>query len=191
MGLIEEALLCIDGIEYLLALDEAVLGALGDSVRSERERVIELSHVRWATVNAITAVDLCAAALTKLLNVPWNSRREPSLSDWKRGRLRKFRESTPEAAETWVNSHDRSYNSIVKWSRHRLVHGTIERIGDPPGDRSANLWLFDLKGVHSLRIDGRGIMEISARVAKDSVGRFIAALDAELLAPGEEPLVTD
>jgi hypothetical protein len=47
------------GSDYLQKLDAA-------SAAPQDEGLIDISHVRWATMNAITAIDLCAATMGRL-----------------------------------------------------------------------------------------------------------------------------
>src|SRR4051812_1807307 len=52
----------VEGIYYLSDLDDAYRAGSVSSLGHQPE-TIEISHIRWAAGTAITALDLCAAAL--------------------------------------------------------------------------------------------------------------------------------
>jgi hypothetical protein len=52
----------IDALNYLADVDQ-VQGGYQQSVNGHHADIIDIAHVRWATGSAITALDLCAAAL--------------------------------------------------------------------------------------------------------------------------------
>jgi hypothetical protein len=53
-----------EGSDYLEKLDDNVGGrVLPDGTNPD---LVDISHVRWATANAITAIDLCAATIGRL-----------------------------------------------------------------------------------------------------------------------------
>jgi hypothetical protein len=62
------AIWAAEGSEYLEKLDAAV------PPDAPRRDVVDISHVRWATANAITAIDLCAATIGHLFCGPQGAR---------------------------------------------------------------------------------------------------------------------
>jgi len=92
---------------------------------------VDMAHVRWATTTAITALDLCAAALGRRY-CGWTSDKELSLQSFKprsedgkalRPLLRKY----PQAMK-WVDDvrQDPRYK-IVRAARNPLTHSTLIR----------------------------------------------------------------
>lgn len=57
----------VDGLHYLTELDSQVVGRTqATDVLGHNWQVVDMAHTRWATGSAITALDLCAAALGRL-----------------------------------------------------------------------------------------------------------------------------
>ena len=100
--------------------------------------VVDMAHVRWAAGTAVTAIDLCAAALARL-HCGTTSSREGSISDFRPDpRNQRRRVALPPAALDWLDSvlADASYGAI-KLARDPMTHGKLIRtlqIGvTPPG----------------------------------------------------------
>jgi hypothetical protein len=110
----------VEGLDYLAGTD---------SQRPERypnqaHRTVDLSHARWATVDAITAIDLCAAALGRMhCGYPrkgWEMKYGEAKDD---ARLRK-----QPACKQWIDSvkGDAKYAEVLEL-RNALVHSTAVR----------------------------------------------------------------
>jgi hypothetical protein len=58
---------CVNGLHYLVDLDEHLVPTdAATQVLSHNWQVVDMAHVRWAASSAITALNLCAAALGRL-----------------------------------------------------------------------------------------------------------------------------
>ncbi len=67
---------CVDGLHYLVDLDDHLLpGKVATDVLTHNWQVVDMAHVRWASGSAITALDLCAAALGRLFWLSGHNRR--------------------------------------------------------------------------------------------------------------------
>src|SRR6478609_8009199 len=77
--------------DYLGQLDDAAFTS-GDSAWpvNPRTGLVDMSHVRWATGNAITAIDLCAATIGHL-SCPRQDGKELSLTDFDDKKYRRRR----------------------------------------------------------------------------------------------------
>jgi hypothetical protein len=64
-GAVEWAMQAGDGLAYILALDERAFASADGLMGFDRE-VVEVAHMRAAVTQAITSVDLCAAAILEL-----------------------------------------------------------------------------------------------------------------------------
>lgn len=61
------AIECMDGSHYLVDLDEHLVSSdAATDVLGHHWQVVDMAHVRWPTGTAISALDLCAAALGRL-----------------------------------------------------------------------------------------------------------------------------
>jgi hypothetical protein len=72
----------VKGMKWLTYLDELAFDDSPGHLRSWDARVIDVAHVRWATMTAITAIDLCVAELAVRFGVTdfW-AQHLPSLED--------------------------------------------------------------------------------------------------------------
>jgi len=116
----------VDGLHYLDDLDR---DAFADSagLRGFNKETIEITHVRWAATLAVSSVDLCAAALMRIADIP-SRRRWGDMHSLlaKQGTLA-FRALTP-LASRWLDSvtSDSRYHDL-RAARVPSVHGTMGR----------------------------------------------------------------
>ena len=81
-GLLAAAAWIVDGMHYLHDLDGHLAVDPTASVLGYDTATVDLAHARWATTDAIAALDLCAAVLGRILTeeFPRNDGRELDLS---------------------------------------------------------------------------------------------------------------
>jgi hypothetical protein len=132
----------VDGLEWLVELDDWAFANDRDHLRGRHPKLIDVVHVRWAVSTAITAVDLCAAELAVRFGGldPWTSHvpvLKKVVQDVERGRY----EISDEAA-TWLDAvgQDAEYHAI-KATRDPLTHRFLVR--------SAMLWTVPPTGHQS------------------------------------------
>ena len=120
----------VEGLHYLDDLDS--LHHKGDlSVEDRQPDIVNIAHVRWATSSAITALDLCAAALGREC-CGWTGQRELDLRDFdpsllsKDISLRRAALSAPSIG--WVDKvlADPRYKD-VQGARNPLTHSRLRR----------------------------------------------------------------
>lgn len=120
----------VDGLHYLADLDEA-FGGTEVSVQGHHPDVIDIAHVRWATGTAITALDLCAAALARCF-CGWIKPKELDLRNFdpqiNPADSAKLRARLPAPALDWVNAvlADARY-SYIQGARNPLAHSRMSR----------------------------------------------------------------
>ena len=167
------------GTDYLEKLDARL--PAGDGL-------IDISHVRWATANAITAIDLCAATMGYLFRGSQQGGRELSLRDFdpaaarsakQQAAIARRRGSLPPAFLQWVDDTraDQRYIDLHR-ARNPFTHSWLQRhlFGgtDPPGP--ADRTQFTVRGT-SLRMNARDMVIESASLALDRVRAFIEVVD--------------
>lgn len=136
-GLISWARDCVDTLYYLADHDSVVFQALPITYRGHNASVINVAHVRWASSTAITALDLCAAALARIhavtLGLPYMGSsvdHEASLRQFESGgKFKRQRRLLPTPALAWCDQvlNDSDYRIVLK-ARHPLVHGRHPRV---------------------------------------------------------------
>jgi hypothetical protein len=98
-----------EGSDYLAKLDATHLGSSAYVLPTNTHPdLVDISHVRWATGNAITAIDLCAATMGRLfcgITAP----PELSLRDFDRKSNRRKRD----------RARCRTLSGLVKWVRRQ------------------------------------------------------------------------
>jgi hypothetical protein len=142
------AVLTVDGLYYLGDLDQASerhqWTAAGHS-----DDVIDMAHVRWAGGMAITALDLCAAALGERHHIPvrtppprprpsrrWGRRRTPLPAGEAQppsrvhdvGTLRQHRRELWDGCRRWLRgvTGDNTYN-VLRSLRDPMTHSALPR----------------------------------------------------------------
>jgi hypothetical protein len=109
----------VEGMDYLADIDSQRPATYSGQ---EEQRAIDLSHARWATVDAVTAIDLCAAALGRMhCGYPDERGREMDFGNAKKNsKLRDRRD-----CQLWIEAvtSDPAYDQTWKL-RDALVHRT-------------------------------------------------------------------
>jgi hypothetical protein len=175
------AIWAAEGSEYLEELDAAVWPG------APRGDVVDISHVRWATANAITAIDLCAATIGHLFPSS-HGERELSLRDFDPALKRKPKAAAAVedrrnglsapflqwvddtlADQRYVDLHSARNPFTHSWLNRHLFAGTEDR-GHP--DRTQ----FEVRGT-SVRMNARVMVVTSASLALDRVRAFVDVVD--------------
>jgi hypothetical protein len=116
---------CVNGLHYLSDIDGQLvpLDAATD-VLGHNWQVVDMAHVRWAAGSAITALDLCAAALGRLYcGVSGEDARDLDLEGIKRREHRDVLRAAPGDPAEWAARvrGDRRYSDLLDL-RHQLTH---------------------------------------------------------------------
>jgi hypothetical protein len=128
----------VESLHYLDDIDRA-FDTSGAAIGGHRPDIVDVSHARWATGTAATAIDLCAAGLGRVF-CNNNSNREFALAqfDPSEKKAQQHRARLPSDAQKWVDTvlSDPAFREI-KRARHWLTHSRLKRhftmsIGGPP-----------------------------------------------------------
>jgi hypothetical protein len=121
------AIECVDALHYLVDLDDHLIpNDVATEVLGHGWQVVDIAHVRWAAATAITALDLCAAALGRLYC---------GMSGWDLSVEKAARNKTHwktlaahEQASGWITAvrGDHRYNELLQL-RHALTHSVRPR----------------------------------------------------------------
>jgi hypothetical protein len=118
------AIECVNGLHYLVDLDEYLVpNDVATDVLNHNWQVVDMAHVRWAAGSAITALDLCAAALGRLYCGIVGNERDLSVESAKQKHwtaLRKARGGEPSKWITAVRGDHRCQDLLRL--RHELTH---------------------------------------------------------------------
>lgn len=137
-GLLVWAMWAAEGLDYVVAIDDEAFGREPRVLRGYHPDVLDLIHVRWACGTAITAIDLCAAALGRE-HCEVRGSYELDLGDFFYGRdSTTYIAKVPDWARDWlmdVNT-DPEYQ-VVRSTRAYMTHGRLPRTVQlgavPPG----------------------------------------------------------
>ena len=112
----------VEGMDYLADIDSQRPTTYSGQ---EEQRVVDLSHARWATVDAVTAIDLCAAALGRMhCGYPDAKGRE---MDFGQAKGNATLLALPECTAWLAGVRGDSEYASVKELRDALVHRTARR----------------------------------------------------------------
>lgn len=174
------AVWAVDGLHYLDDVD-ASQANYPNSVGAHHPDIIDIAHVRWATGTAITALDLCAAALGRIC-CGWNKKNELDLRDFdpqaKPRVATTFRSALPASMLTWVDSvlADARYKNI-QGARNPLTHASMSRHlsrGGNGGHQSRTR--FTILKTNS-QFGARNLVTDSKDLASDHVNAFLQVVD--------------
>ena len=171
----------VEGLRWLCYVDEWAFERSPEHLEGRDPRVIDLAHVRWATVTAITAIDLCAAEIAvRYGGVEFWSEHLPTLEPLRR---KLAGTPVPSAATDWLDgvANDADYRT-VKATRNPLTHRFLVRTaligpGRTPFEVDRNLPPQD-------RPDARDLILLSRDVAIRHVREFGATVGRN---PGPPP----
>jgi hypothetical protein len=116
----------VESLRWLLRVDnwafhESDCAGLG----AQTARIIDVAHVRWATMTAVTAIDLCAAELAvRYYKTPFWSDKMPSFEQ-----VRKKQALLPPKAGAWLDdvANDPAYKLLRRGARDPLTHRFLVR----------------------------------------------------------------
>jgi hypothetical protein len=188
-GYVSFAMWAVDGLHYLADLDDRAFTPPPGYVTTPEllgynPDTVSLNHIRWATGNAITALDLCAACIGRVVIGPRPKRGERSLVSFdpssgrdRRDALTELRHKNAPAA-AWIrevlNDPERR---LIKRTRDALVHRRLPR--------HVQLGGLDHDSRISLKVRENG-STVPARellvVARDFATRHVEAFVAEVRA---------
>jgi hypothetical protein len=177
----------VDGLRWLADIDEWAFADPRERLRGRDSRVVDVTHVRWATTTAVTAIDLCVAEVAvRYCDEPFWSKHMPGLAD-----VRKLLSGRsghgPTAALGWLNSvqSDDDYRLLRRGARDRLTHHFLVRsalIG--PGRTPFEL---DRAVPAEDRPDAREVILLSLKVAAHHVDEFGRTVGRSSAAPPPRP----
>lgn len=108
----------VESLHYLDDLDQEYHCSTQNN-SLHHPNVKDIAHVRWATVTAISTLDLCAASLGREF-CAWNKTRELDLRDFYQlsnsEKKYKHRAMLPTTAISWIDG-------VISDSRYKEVHG--------------------------------------------------------------------
>jgi hypothetical protein len=172
----------VDSLHYLVEIDDEF--AAHERKRGFDPHTIDIAHVRWATSTAITALDLCVAAVARLNGLRERKQGEMDLGDFNPKRAggggraaRKRLCALPEPAREWIEKivADPDFELVSKL-RDPLVHHRVRRQMAMPRWRTR----FSIKDTS---VDVPAIIQTATRLATAHVEEFLAQVVAGRIAP--------
>jgi hypothetical protein len=179
-GLMLWAMWTVEGMYYLTDVD----AVLPPPPRAHNHEAVDLSHARWATVDAVTAIDLCAAALGRMHCEYPRKDREMDFGIARENEIL-VALATPGA---WIRAvcADKQYEQL-RGLRDALVHRTARRridvgipsslgltgVGGPPRPSRVRLTLSDPEEA----IPVERLVPQCRDVARRHVAAFVAAVE--------------
>jgi hypothetical protein len=130
------AVVTAEGSHYLDGMDDATFPAASPPMR--HYAVVDIAHVRWATGNAITAIDLCAATLGVMFCGTQPRDHQLSLRNFdpstapkpeRRRMIADRRSALPTPFLTWADDTlaDARYSDALEL-RNPLTHASLNRV---------------------------------------------------------------
>ncbi len=205
--LLGRALLAVQSLHYLADLDDEAFGRDRTS-HGHPEAAIERGHVAWATADAITAIDICAAVLGRVRcgaqGTP--SSKEYSLSYFDPNGRRKASKVAADRAAlglaevSWVDAMlgDDDYLMTLR-ARHALMHSNLPAVhwmkkpdGAPAHGARCEFPIGPKENVAGFPrelVGCRAVIETARDVATRGVEAFLADVVMPWAAPYEPDLV--
>lgn len=175
-----------EAADYLEKLDDVAF-TRGDAWPVDPNRgLVDMAHVRWATGNAVTAVDLCAATIGHLTFGSPADGRELSVRHFDSNCASRFRVAVErrragltEDFLDWVDDTvadpNQRYTDVLSM-RNPFTHSTTQRhvyIGRPGHDDRTRFQVRDSE----LRMNARELVVMSAEFAVERVRAFVDVVD--------------
>jgi hypothetical protein len=173
----------VDGLRWLAHVDEWAFAGHLENLGGRDPRIIDVAHVRWATLSAVTAIDLCAIEIAvQHGSVEFWSTHLPTFEG-----VVKMRETIPPGAKAWLDrvENDRDYQSLRRNARDPLTHRFMVRsalIG--PGRTPFEI---DPAAPPEHRPDARELILLSLDVADRHVAEFGRAVGGSTSPPPPRP----
>ncbi len=161
-----------EGLMYLADMDSLVTQLLNDNLLNHSSIVVDESHARWAAGSAVTAVDLCAAALGKqYCGNTGNHELDMRKFDQSIAKNTSRRNQLPTQFLHWVDKYtaDQRYQEIQP-ARNHFTHKWLSRHIQP--GRTA----FRISTNHNFK-SADDIVRDSANFAADGVQEFLDILE--------------
>jgi hypothetical protein len=179
---------CVDSLYYLYDLDAAAQPNGFEDVLGHRWSTVDLSHARGASTTAITAIDLCAAALGRIHSGiegdAWDRSVVSALKDAKITAI-------PGAAEWLEEVAARPLYEIIRDARHLFTHQAhkhhaymmVSEAEHPLGKRMIlPLKIGDIEALLSVR----EFIERARDLAHQEVASFLISAAAGDMTPGQD-----
>jgi len=171
-ALILHGVWAVDSLHYLAEIDSQD-DLSEDTINGYPPDRVDVAHIRWATATCITALDLCAAGLGRIL-CGHIDRKELCVTDFSgkanRSENGALRPMLPVSVLNWLDDimSDGDYKA-VKATRNALTHGLIRRHFMLPRRR------LDIQ-VGSIRFDVPALLAISRDTAEKHIGKLLDIL---------------
>jgi hypothetical protein len=173
-----------EGTDYLEKLDAGHPG--GDSLVPPcgfKPDMVDMAHVRWATGNAITAIDLCAATIGRLFCGPIHGNElslrsfDPACAARYQTAVNGRRSSLPRDFLAWLDDTlaDQRYIDL-RSARNPFTHSWLQRHLFIGGSGHTGRSQFTVVGT-SLQTNARDMVVASASLAIDRVRAFVEVVD--------------
>lgn len=180
-ALIMWAAMAAEGVGYLDDLNESRCHEHLPEPRWN-SAAVSAAHIRWATGSAITALDLCAAAMARAY-CGWIAEREASLRDFTRGgdsrqhrRVDDRVNQLPTFLREWVGRvlADTCYHVVME-ARHPLTHSRLLRawrlsVPDPT-------YRIDVPGNLTHSLSAGELVQMARDLSLRHVVAFLDAID--------------
>lgn len=172
----------VESLHYLHDLDDLIQERYPAKVNGHDADKVDIGHVRWATGTAITAIDLCAAALGDLFCGTANHRRKLDLRSFASTSASKQvvqrRASLVLPGRNWIDAveHDQRYIDIHD-ARNPFTHSWLARnvtVGAAPGHKGRTGFQIRQTEKH---INARELIVLSTSLATDQVTAFLDVID--------------
>ena len=155
----------VDELHYLKDIEERLpVRTLGHHMD-----VVDSAHARWATAGAVTALDLCAAALGR------HYRLRKGTNELDLAQLAKpaLKQALPPVPQAWVDEvwNDAEYQLILS-ARHSLVHRRLKRDLYAGSGAPTEIWIE--QGGHEVRVSIPAVIGTAAELATRHVETFLA-----------------
>lgn len=174
-ALVAWAMWAADSLDYLVVVDDVAFGSTPRILHGQHPDTVDVAHVRWASGTAVTAIDLCAAALgRRYCGVVGD--RELSVPTLARAINAPGGPVLPKDAATWLHQvrTDSDYK-LIKRARNPLTHArharTLSASTTPPGPHDNRVRLP--VGAKGALMDCRDLVVLAQNVAFRHVNSFV------------------
>lgn len=185
-ALIWSAVWAVESLLYLDGIDLTYEQSLRPGSNPPRD-FIDVAHARWATSTAVTALDLCAAALGREYGL-YTAPHERDLRDFDanikdthgttKPHIQKRRETLERsnaAALTWIDEvlQDDRYRDVQEGARNPLTHAWLPRHVEMGAGLSRAAFLLTTGKTFAART----LVLCAKDLARDRVSAFLAVVD--------------
>ena len=130
-GLISWAMRAVEALHYLGDVDDRVFADPERPAQGHPLQAVDLGHMTWACVTAITALDRCAAAAWRIA-VPRSRGLEKSVRDFGKPQRRQMEENRRRldpSALAWIDGvlDDPAYTTVLR-ARNPMTHARLRQM---------------------------------------------------------------